>query len=51
MTMELVLLIGIPGAGKSTFYQRHLAGTHVRVNLDTLKRRPREPPVLSQRSE
>jgi len=40
--MELILLIGIPAAGKSTFYERHLAGTHVRVNLDTLKTRTRE---------
>lgn len=44
--MELVLLIGIPAAGKSTFYRRHLAGTHFRVNLDTLKKRPRELSVV-----
>jgi hypothetical protein len=40
--MGLVILIGIPGAGKSTYYRRRLARTHFRVNLDTLKRRPRE---------
>jgi predicted kinase len=44
--MELVLLIGIPAAGKSTFYRRHLASTHFRVNLDTLKKRPRELRVV-----
>lgn len=40
--MEMILLIGIPGAGKSTFYQERFAQTHVRVNLDTLKTRRRE---------
>lgn len=40
--MEMALLIGIPAAGKSTFFERCLAATHARVNLDTLKRRPRE---------
>ena len=40
--IEAALLIGIPGAGKSTFYRQQLIGTHVRINLDTLKRRPRE---------
>ena len=46
--MELTLLIGIPGAGKSTFYRRRLARTHFRVNLDTLKRRPRELRVVQE---
>ena len=40
--MECVILIGVPGAGKSTFYERRFAGTHMRINLDQLKRRPRE---------
>lgn len=40
--MELVLLIGVPGVGKSTFCEQYLTVSHVRVNLDTLKRRPRE---------
>ncbi len=40
--MEMVLFIGIPGSGKSTFYQERFVDTHVRINLDTLKTRQRE---------
>jgi len=32
--MQLVVLVGIPGAGKSTFYEKHLRTTHVHVSLD-----------------
>jgi predicted kinase len=40
--MEAILLIGIQGAGKSTFYQQRLFDTHVRISLDLLKTRYRE---------
>jgi predicted kinase len=40
--MEAVILIGLPAAGKSTFYQQRFLGTHVRINLDMLKTRRRE---------
>lgn len=40
--MEAILLIGIQGAGKSTFYQRRFFDTHVRISLDLLKTRYRE---------
>jgi predicted kinase len=40
--MEAVLLIGIQGSGKSTFYQQRFFRTHVRINLDMLKTRHRE---------
>jgi predicted kinase len=39
--MEMIIFIGIQGAGKSTFYQRRFFGTHVRLNLDMLKTRHR----------
>ena len=37
-----VILIGIQGSGKSTFYQDRFFDTHVRINLDMLKTRHRE---------
>jgi predicted kinase len=45
--MEAVLLIGIQGAGKSTFYRERFFDTHVRINLDMLKTRYREKVLLS----
>lgn len=40
--MELIIFIGIQGAGKSTFYKTHLMDTHIRLNGDMLKSRHRE---------
>jgi predicted kinase len=40
--MEAVILMGIPGAGKSTFYHQRFFDTHVRISLDVLRTRPRE---------
>lgn len=40
--MELVLLIGIPATGKSTFAKDRFFGTHVRLNRDMLKTAHRE---------
>jgi len=40
--MEAVILIGIQGSGKSTFYRERFFDTHVRISLDLLKTRPRE---------
>lgn len=37
-TPEVAILIGLPGAGKSTFYATHLAATHVHASLDALPR-------------
>ena len=39
--MELVLFIGIPATGKSSFYRERFFRTHVRLNLDMLKSRRR----------
>jgi predicted kinase len=41
-TAELVILIGLPGAGKSTFARQRFAESHVSVSLDDL-RRSRQP--------
>jgi predicted kinase len=37
--LEAVILVGIQGAGKSTFYAERFSGTHARINLDELKTR------------
>ncbi len=39
--MELVILVGLPASGKSTFYRRRLAATHVHVSRDVLGRGPK----------
>lgn len=44
--MEAVLLIGIQGSGKSTFYRERFFDTHVRINLDMLRTRRRERLLL-----
>jgi predicted kinase len=44
--MEAVILIGIQGAGKSTFYLQRFLDTHIRINLDMLKTRYREQVFL-----
>ena len=35
-TAELAILIGLPGAGKTTFFREHLARTHVHVSKDRM---------------
>lgn len=40
--VEVALLIGLQGSGKSTFYRQHLAATHAHVSLDVLRSRKRE---------
>jgi predicted kinase len=34
--MQLIIFIGIQGAGKSTFYQRQFFHSHIRLNKDML---------------
>ncbi|MGB9244524.1 MAG: AAA family ATPase [Candidatus Acidiferrales bacterium] len=45
--MEAVILVGVQGAGKSTFYGERFFDTHVRINLDMLRTRKREQLLLS----
>jgi predicted kinase len=40
--MEAILLIGLQGAGKSSFYKKRYFGTHVRISLDLLRTRHRQ---------
>ena len=44
--MEAVILVGIQGAGKSTFYKERFFATHLRINLDMLNTRHREKRLL-----
>jgi predicted kinase len=42
IVMQLILFIGIPGTGKSSFYKERFYRTHLRLNLDMLRTRHRE---------
>ena len=44
--MEAILLIGIPGSGKSSFYKERFYATHLRINRDMLKTRERESALI-----
>ena len=44
--MEVVVFSGLQGAGKSTWFARHYANTHVRLALDVLGTRNRESVLL-----
>ena len=48
MQKTVAIMMGIQGSGKSTFYERHLSGNYVRVNLDTLKTRHREGSLIEK---
>jgi tRNA uridine 5-carbamoylmethylation protein Kti12 len=45
-SVEAILLIGIPGSGKSSFYKERFYGTHLRINRDMLKTRQRERALI-----
>ncbi|HSP34044.1 MAG TPA: ATP-binding protein [Thermoanaerobaculia bacterium] len=35
--MDLVIFVGLPASGKSTYYLQHFAATHVHVSKDLMK--------------
>lgn len=43
-----MIMIGIQGSGKSTFYHKFLKDDFVRVNLDTLRTRHREKLLIEE---
>ena len=47
MQKTLVIMIGLQGSGKSTFYEKHLSANYIRVNLDTLKTRHQESLLIN----
>lgn len=48
MVKTLVILMGIQGSGKSTFYRQFLSDEFIRVNLDTLKTRNKEAELVAE---
>jgi len=36
MSLELIILVGLPGSGKSTYYRAHFAATHAHVSKDLM---------------
>jgi predicted kinase len=40
--MEAIILCGIQGSGKTTFYRERFFNTHIRLSLDMLRHRRRE---------
>jgi predicted kinase len=44
--MKAVIFTGLQASGKSTFYKQRFADTHIRINLDMLKKRWRETVIL-----
>ena len=46
--MDLVILIGLPASGKSTFYRERFAATHALVSKDLLPRRAPQAPELER---
>jgi predicted kinase len=46
--MEAVILIGIQGSGKTTFYRERFSETHVRISLDELRTRERERALVRE---
>jgi predicted kinase len=46
--MEAVILVGIQGSGKTTFYGERFSETHVRISLDDLRTRERERALVRE---
>jgi len=44
----LVIFVGLPAAGKSTYYFKHFAATHLHVSKDLLKPGTRQEPLIEK---
>lgn len=44
--MEMIIFTGVQASGKSTFYLQSFFRSHLRINLDMLKRRSREQRLI-----
>ena len=45
--MQLIMFVGIPGCGKSTFYKEQFFNSHLRISLDLLNTRNKEQRFLN----
>ena len=45
---KMIIMMGLQGSGKSTFYLKFLSEDYIRVNLDTLKTRHRERLLIDE---
>jgi predicted kinase len=46
--VRAVILVGLQGSGKSTFYERRFANTHLRISRDIAATVPREQRLLEE---
>ena len=46
--MEAIILVGIQGSGKTSFYRQHFLTTHVHISLDETRTREREQALLTE---
>ena len=44
--MEMILFVGLPGSGKSTYYKNHYFNTHLRISNDLLRTKNRTQKLL-----
>jgi predicted kinase len=44
----LIILVGLPGSGKSTYFREHFAATHVHVSKDLLPRGARQETLIDK---
>jgi predicted kinase len=48
---ELIIFVGLQGAGKTTYYHERFAATHVHVSKDLMRRSKKEPCQRAQIAE
>jgi predicted kinase len=48
---ELIIFVGLPGSGKTTYYHERFAATHVHVSKDLMRRSKKEPCQRAQIAE
>lgn len=46
--MELVILVGLPGSGKTSFFQSRFASTHAHVSKDLMHRGARQAALIEE---